>query len=243
MKKIILGMVMFLLIGVLSGCSEIASNEEVNEIMNIAGKQLSQDFAAMKRDIDTLVEYADEASGGTGGKLKQVKNKTRVKEINTKTEVVSFQANTLDEWTKEVSAKERALVPAGNYVIINANGVEEYRGYMIVGKEVQSYKKISMEIPVGPSLGKQATKTVYVNLPQTVKYTLHKHEVGNKLTENAIGEFLVGLVNMQFVATQTCDCGYTSKITWEIPDITEMKGNKVTGNEFYVRTEEKVVTK
>ena len=174
--------------------------------------------------------------------FKKVNNKTKSKEINTKTEVLYFEADTLEEWVSEVNLKEKSLIPLGRNVIINANGAEEYRGYMIVGKEILAYKRIAMEVPVGPSLGKQETKTVYVNLPKTVKYTLHKHEVSNKITETAIGAFLAGLVNMQFVATQTCDCGYTSQISWNIPDITELKGKKVTGNEFYIRTEEKVVT-
>ena len=228
---------------VLSGCSELTSNEEVNQILEIAGDQLSDDFSQMKDDIDTLSEYAGEQSQDSKGTFKKVSNKSKGKEINTITKTVTFEADSIDEFISEVNRKEKSLIPITNGYIINANGETEYRGYMIVGKDIQNYKKIAVELPTGPSFGKQETKTVYVNIPETVTYTLHKHEVSNKFTESAIGAFLAGLVNLQFVATQTCDCGYTSQITWEIPDITEMKGQKVTGNEFYIRTEQKVVGK
>lgn len=157
-------------------------------------------------------------------------------EVVTKTEIITIQANSLQDWKLKINAAEDALIPLGNYIVFNANGEQEYRGYMIVGKEVLEYQKIEVEMITAPSLGNQETETIYIHVPSKIKYTLHKHELENKFTASAIGRFLTGLVNMQIVATQTCNCGYTSQIEWEIPDITSTHENKVTCNEYYIKT-------
>lgn len=72
---------------------------------------------------------------------------------------------------------------------------------------------------------------MYLNLPDKVKYTLHRHNLKNNLNEKGVGRIMAGLVDKQIVWTQECGCGYESVLTWDIPI---EKPEKLTDGETYI---------
>ena len=147
---------------------------------------------------------------------------------NTWNKTVTINASTLEEWSQKIKKKELDLTGFGK-VIGNTEGTW-IEGNVIVGREVLSYKKIKVYVPpYGPSTGKGG-KTVYINLPYKIRYTIHEHEYGTKINSQYIGNLLVGAVNMKVVHTQQCSCGKSYICTWEMPDLTI---NKVTAGQTY----------
>lgn len=152
---------------------------------------------------------------------------------NTWTTTVTINATTLEEWSSEIKAKEMSVRGVGT-LAGSANGTW-VESNVIIGREVLSYKKIKVFIPdYGPVTSNSTYgKTVYVNIPYQIKYTVHKHEYGTKANSQYWGNFLVGLVNMQIVHTQQCSCGKAYTCTWEMPDMTI---NKVNAGQTYTVT-------
>ena len=149
------------------------------------------------------------------------------------TTTVTINATTLEEWSSEIKAKEMGVRGFGR-TVSNMNGTW-IESNIIVGREVLSYKRIKVFIPdYGPVTSNSTYgKTVYVNIPYKIRYTIHKHEYGTKANSQYWGNFLVGLVNMQIVHTQQCSCGKAYTCTWEMPDMTI---NKVTAGQTYTVT-------
>lgn len=148
------------------------------------------------------------------------------------TTTLTYNATTLEGWSKEVKQKEHGLMGFGQ-VVSTASG-SWVEGNLIVGREVLSYKRVKVYVPpYGPNTG-NGGKTIYVNLPYKVRYTVHSHKYGAKVNCQSFGSFLVGLVNMQIVHTEQCSCGKTYISTWQMPDLTI---EKVTaGNTYTVKT-------
>lgn len=142
-------------------------------------------------------------------------------EIKTHKRVIELKSDDFETYMRDLERADRDALPiVSSPFIINANGKEEYRGYMIVDKKVIATKKIMVEVPTGEmgSIGEPSpTMMKEYEVPWKIEYTLHKHEMENKLTSSALGRFLSGYVGMQWVHTQTCACGYESVITWDIP--------------------------
>lgn len=147
---------------------------------------------------------------------------------NTWKTTVTINASTLEGWSHEIKQKELGLTGFGQ-VVGNTEGTW-IEGNVIVGREVLSYKRVKAYVPpYGPPTGKGG-KTVYINLPYKIRYTVHDHEYGTKINSQYIGSLLVGAVNMRIVHTQQCSCGKSYVCTWEMPDLTI---NKVTAGETY----------
>ena len=148
---------------------------------------------------------------------------------NTWTITETINASTLEGWSQEIKQKERDVTGIG-HIVGNTDGTW-YEGNIIIGREVLSYKKIKVYVPpYGPSTGKGG-KTVYVNLPYKIRYTVHSHEYGAKFNSQYVGNFLVGAVNMRIVHTMQCSCGKAYTCTWEMPDLTI---DKVTVDHTYM---------
>ncbi|MCI8957431.1 MAG: hypothetical protein HFG29_10785 [Eubacterium sp.] len=151
--------------------------------------------------------------------------KVTVKDTAEKTVDLSFK--TFDDWTKEIKKKETSLIFGGT-TGINADGSTYYTGNIIVKRQILSYKKIKTKVSLNTP---GYYKTIYLKLPNKVKYTLHRHNLKNDLSESSVGRIMVGLVEKQFVWKQKCGCGYENKLTWVIPlEVPE----KLTNGETYV---------
>lgn len=159
--------------------------------------------------------------------------KVNVKDTAVKTVKLSFK--TFDEWAKQVRIKEMELVFGGT-VGITVDGSTNYTGNIIVKREILSYKKVAVKISFNTP-GYQ--KTVYLNLPDQVKYTLHRHSLKNDLKSDSVGKIIVGLMEQQVVWTQKCSCGYESVITWDIP--LEEKGELKDGETYTVHTNSLII--
>jgi len=161
------------------------------------------------------------------------KASTSSKTSNTWTTTVTINATTLEEWSAEIKSKEMSVRGVGR-PISNMNGTW-IESDIIVGREVLSYKRIKVFIPSYGPVTSNSTygKTVYVNIPYKIRYTIHRHEYGTKSNSQYWGNFLVGLVNMQIVHTQQCSCGKAYTCTWEMPDMTI---NKVNAGQTYTVT-------
>lgn len=155
---------------------------------------------------------------------------------NTWTTTLTVNETTLEGWSKEIKQKELGLMGFGRSV---SNGTGTWiEGNIIVGREVLSYKKVKVYVPpYGPNTG-TGGKTVYVNLPYKIRYTMHSHNYGAKINCYSVGNFLVGAVNMQIVHTEQCSCGKAYTCTWQMPDLTIEKVN--LGYTYTVKTSIKV---
>ena len=142
-------------------------------------------------------------------------------EIKTEKRIIELKSNDFETYMADLERADRDALPiASNAFILNANGESEYRGYMIVEKKVIATKTIQVEVPTGEmgAIGQPSpTKMKEYEVPWKIEYTLHKHEVENKMTASAVGRFLSGIVGLQWVHTQSCACGYESVITWDLP--------------------------
>lgn len=190
----------------------------------------------------TLIIYAAK-SGNRAYKLAYVKTSDLQSKIasssnntatsNTWTTTVTINATNLENWSSEIKQKELGLTGMGR-IVGNATGTW-IEGNIIVGREVLSYKRIKVFVPgYGPVTSNSTYgKTVYVNIPYKIRYTVHKHEYGAKVNSQYVGNFLVGLVNMKIVHTQQCSCGKAYTCTWEMPDMTI---DKVKAGQTYTVT-------
>lgn len=139
---------------------------------------------------------------------------------NTWKTTVTINATTLEDWSSEIKQIELGLIGFGHLV---GNTTDTWiEGNIIVNREILSYKRIKVFVPdYGPITQNSAYgKTVYVNIPYTIRYTLHRHEYETMVNSQYIGAFLVGLVNMKIIHTQQCSCGKSYLCTWEMPDMT-----------------------
>lgn len=149
---------------------------------------------------------------------------------STYTKTITVPATSLEDWCEKISYAERSMTALGTIVPHITEG-DWWRGNIIVGRQILSTKRVKVRIPdgrQGPNLN--SYKEIYVELPYKIKYTLHKHNYENKITEEYFGKFLVGLVNQEIVHTQTCECGLSKSAVWQIPD---MVVDKVTAGETY----------
>lgn len=172
-------------------------------------------------------------STGTYNKVSGVKYKlalatsapTTSNNSNTWTATVTINATSLEEWSTEIKQAEMSVRGVG-HLVGNVNGTW-IESNVIVGREILSYKRIKVFIPgYGPVTSNSTYgKTVYVNIPYKIRYTVHKHEYGTKSNTQYWGNFMVGLVNMKIVHTQQCSCGKAYTCTWEMPDMTIEKVN------------------
>lgn len=151
--------------------------------------------------------------------------KVTVKDTANKTVKMSFK--TFDDWIGQVRKKEMELV-FGGITGVNTDGSTYYTGNIIVNRQILSYKKVAVKIS---SNTPGYYKTVYLNLPDKVKYTLHRHNLKNNLNEKGVGRIMAGLVDKQIVWTQECGCGYERVLTWDIPI---EKPEKLTDGETYI---------
>ena len=142
-------------------------------------------------------------------------------EIKTETRIVEVKGDDYETYLKNLERADRDALPiVSSPIIINANGQSEYRGYMIVDKKVIAYKTITVQVPSGQMVGigeEMPTVAKEYEVPWKIEYTLHKHEMENKLTSSALGRLMSGVVGLQWVHTQSCACGYESVITWDMP--------------------------
>lgn len=132
---------------------------------------------------------------------------------DTSVKTVTYSFSTLDEWKNAVNKKERELVFGGN-VNVTADGKTFYTGNIIVKRKINSYKKIKLKVSLNTP---GYYKTIYLQLPSKVTYTLHRHNLKNDMSSSTIGKLIVGLMNQQVVWTQTCSCGFENVLTWDIP--------------------------
>lgn len=137
--------------------------------------------------------------------------KVTVKDTADKTVKLSFK--TFDEWLSQVRKREMELVFGGK-TGINTDGSTYYTGNIIVKRLILSYKKVAVKISFNTP---GYYKTVYLNLPDKVKYTLHRHNLKNDVNEKFVGRVIAGLMDQQVVWTQECGCGYENVLTWDIP--------------------------
>lgn len=185
----------------------------------------------------TLIIYSAK-SGSRAYKLGYVRtsdlqSKIRSSTSNTWTTTITINATSLEEWSTEIKQAEMSVRGVGR-LAGNMNGTW-IESNIIVGREVLSYKRIKVFIPnYGPTSSDSSYgKTVYVNIPYKIRYTIHKHEYGTKANSRYWGNFLVGFVNMRIVHTQQCSCGKAYTCTWEMPDMTI---NKVNAGQTYTVT-------
>ena len=161
------------------------------------------------------------ATAGT----KKATCKVEVKDTATKT--ISLTFKTFDEWSKTLRSKETGLVFGGK-TAINPDGSTYYTGNIIVKRQIQSYKKIKVKVSINTP---GYYKTVYLKLPNKIKYTLHRHNLKMDTSSESVGKIMVGLVEQQVVYTQICSCGYKVELKWDIPiDVPE----KLSDGETYV---------
>lgn len=151
--------------------------------------------------------------------------KVTVKDTAEKTVSLSFK--TFDEWTRQITKKEMALVFGGKNGV-RTDGLTYYTGNIIVKRQVLSYRKIEAKISYNTP---GYYKTIYLKLPDKIKYTLHRHNLKNDLSSDSVGKIIAGLVDKQLVWTQKCSCGYKNVLTWDIP---LEKPEKLTDGETYV---------
>lgn len=177
----------------------------------------------------TLIIYSAK-SGSRAYKLAYVKTSDLRSKVggptsNTWTTTVTINASSLEEWSTEIKQAEMSVRGVG-HLVGNANGTW-IESNVIVGREILSYKRIKVFIPgYGPVTSNSTYgKTVYVNIPYKIRYTIHRHEYGTKANAQYWGNFMVGLVNMKIVHTQQCNCGKAYTCTWEMPDMTIEKVN------------------
>lgn len=152
---------------------------------------------------------------------------------NTWTATVTINAASLEAWSKEIKQKELGLTGFGQ-VRGNATSIWVEQGAVIVNRQVLSYKRVKVVVPptYGPSTG--SGKTVYINLPYKIKYTVHEHEYGARSNSQYWGNFMVGLVNLQIVHTQSCSCGKSYTCTWAMPELSFEKVN--VGSTYTIST-------
>lgn len=174
-------------------------------------------------------------SSNANNKTSNTSNKTSssTNTSNTWTKTITITATTLEEWSAEVKQKELGLTGFGK-VVCNATSIWVEKGAVIVDRQVLSYKRVKVVVPptYGPSTG--SGKTVYINLPYEIKYTVHEHEYGAKSNSQYWGNFMVGLVNLQIVHTQSCSCGKSYTSTWSMPELSFEKVN--VGSTYTIST-------
>ena len=149
-----------------------------------------------------------------------------VKDTAEKTIKLNF--STYDEWQKSISKEEKNLIFGGKYATL-PNGTKYYAGNIIVKRKVLSYKTVKMKIyKTGPKNNNYIT--IYLRLPNEIKYTLHRHNLKNNVSSSSVGKLMVGLVDKKLVLTQKCSCGFKNTLTWESP-LNAPK--KLSGGETY----------
>lgn len=149
------------------------------------------------------------------------------------TKIVSINANSLDDWKEKVEYEERCLMGIST-TAYNSDGSYRYNGYIITDREVLGYTEIEVKVPYVQGIGLESEyKTVKIQIPSEIKYTLHKHKVENKMDDSFWGSLMAGLVEQNLVWTQSCECGYKNQLTWVIP-IDDFK--QYTGEDLYVQT-------
>ena len=151
--------------------------------------------------------------------------KVTVKDTAEKTVSLSFK--TFDEWGKKIKKKEKELVFGGKSGV-NADGSTYYTGNIIVKRQILSYRKMEVRVSYNTP---GYYKTVYLKLPDKIKYTLHRHNLKNDFSSDSVGKIMAGLVDKQLVWTQKCSCGYENVLTWDIP---LEKPEKLTDGDTYV---------
>ncbi len=150
------------------------------------------------------------------------------------TKIVSIDADSLDEWKEKVEYEERGLRGIST-TAYHSDGSYQYHGTIITDREVLAYKEIEVDVPAVQGIGLASEyKTVKLQIPSQIKYTLHKHKVENKMDATFWGSLMAGLVEQNLVWTQSCECGYKNQLTWEIP-IDDFQ--QYSGEDLYVKTE------
>lgn len=137
--------------------------------------------------------------------------------IQYKTVTKTYNFKTFDEWKKQVLKSNTGIVLGGGTTTLS-NGQTIATKYIIYDVEILKYKKIAAQLPLiqGPNA---PLKTVYLNLPSRVRYTLHKHKLRMHGNAATIGKLIAGLVEQKLDLYQTCDCGLSVELSWEIPDL------------------------
>lgn len=132
---------------------------------------------------------------------------------------VNISAYSIDTWLQQVQQEERSLVGFGRVYTVAQSDKQVYIGNIIMDRTVLEYSQINVKIPSGqgPNVN---YKTVTIALPSKIVYTLHKHNYQNKVTSSTAGTFISGLVGQKICWTQTCECGDSYVMTWEVPDFT-----------------------
>lgn len=160
------------------------------------------------------------------------------------TKTVTINANSLEDWAEQIKKTESSLT-GGNFksskdFIYETDGSRRYTGKVIADREILSYKTIKAKLPIFRQGPKQKVqyRTVKVKIPQKIKYTIHKCDIKNNVDAAWVGAFMNGLVNQQLVFTQSCACGYSRQLVWDIPlpDPSDFKTPEIVT----IRTESKV---
>lgn len=171
----------------------------------------------------------------TSSNSKATDNRNVTTNVNSNTwkTTVTIDVTNMKDWYTQIRLKETELRGLGRQISsTNGTWVESN---IITGCEVLSYRKIKVFVPsYGPSTPNSPYgKTVYVNVPYKIRYTIHRHDYGTKSNAQYWGNFLVGLVNLRIVHTQQCSCGKAYTCTWEMPEISI---NKVNAGQTYTVT-------
>lgn len=133
------------------------------------------------------------------------------------TKTVYIDADSLEDWQRQVQVQERSLQGIGN-MITEYSGSTRWTGSIITGRTVLDYQTIEMDVPIGQG-PLNDIKKIKLKLPSEIRYTLHKHKLNNfDMTEESIGKLLAGAVDNKIVITQKCGCGYSTEIEWTIPE-------------------------
>lgn len=153
------------------------------------------------------------------------KNKNeKIKSTTTNTiKTYTFNPTSIDDFLKQEQQIFSSMLGINNIGQFISNGeVFYYPKKVITERKILATKKVPMKITVGqgPLL---PTKTIYVKLPTKIQYTIHTHKFNNEVSTSVVGTWIVGLINQKWIITQTCDCGETHMLSWDIPDFTVEK--------------------
>lgn len=187
----------------------------------------------LQSKISTATSNTTSSKTNTNTSNTNKKTSSSTNASNTWTTTVTINANSLEAWSEEIKQKELGLTGFGQ-VRGNATSIWVEQGAVIVNRQVLSYKRVKVTVPptYGPSTG--SGKTVYINLPYKIKYTVHEHEYGARSNSQYWGNFMVGLVNLQIVHTQSCSCGKSYTCSWSMPELSFEKVN--VGSTYTIST-------
>ena len=153
------------------------------------------------------------------------------------TKIININASSFEDWAEKIKFEERSLAGIPN-IISNTNGTYQYNGNIIIDRVILEYSKINMKIPYKQGVGLPSEyKSITINVPSKIQYTLHRHKMENNMNSTFWGSFLSGLVDQKIVWTQSCKCGYQNQLEWVIP-VDDF--NQYTGDDLYIKTETKL---